>query len=139
MHISVRGIIEEENGIVLIHRVKQREDGTMRDYYVVPGGKQEKGETYFETLKREIKEELGITIEVNEKLIEYESHYDNSLQIFYFCTHKKGIIGTGKGPEMTDKKHYKGLFELVVVPYDKLKEINLVPETIKDMLVERYR
>ena len=70
MHISVRGIIEKDDGIILIHRIKPREDGTLRDYYVVPGGKQEKGESNLETLNREIKEELGITVDVKEKLIE---------------------------------------------------------------------
>ena len=57
MHISVRGIIEKDEGIILIHRIKPREDGTLRDYYVVPGGKQEKGESNLETLNREIKED----------------------------------------------------------------------------------
>ena len=31
MHISVRGIVEEDDGIILIHRIKPREDGTLRD------------------------------------------------------------------------------------------------------------
>ena len=139
MHISVRGIIEKDDGIILIHRIKPREDGTLRDYYVVPGGKQEKGESNLETLNREIKEELGITVDVKEKLIEYDDQaYNDSIQIFYICIHKDGIIGTGNGPEMTNKNEYKGILEPLVVKYEEIKNVNLVPEAIRDLLVERY-
>lgn len=139
MHISVRGIIEKDDGIILIHRIKPREDGTLRDYYVVPGGKQEKGESNLETLNREIKEELGITVDVKEKLIEYDDQaYNDSIQIFYICIHKDGIIGTGNGPERTNKNEYKGIFEPLVVKYEEIKNVNLVPEAIRDLLVERY-
>ena len=60
MHKSVRGIIKKDNGIILIHRLKPRDDGSIRDYYVVPGGKMEQGETEEDTVKREVFEELGI-------------------------------------------------------------------------------
>ena len=83
MHKSVRGIIKIDDGIVLIHRLKPKEDGSIRDYYVVPGGKMENNETEEETVKREIFEELGITVKPEKKLFEYYSDYDDSIQIFY--------------------------------------------------------
>ena len=90
-------------------------------------------------MKNTESEELGITVDVKEKLIEYDDQaYNDSIQIFYICTHKDGIIGTGNGPEMTNKNEYKGTFEPVVVKYEDLKNVNLVPEAIKDLLVERY-
>lgn len=53
MHTSVRGIIKNDDGIILIHRIKKNSDAEIRDYYVVPGGKMEHGESEEETVKRD--------------------------------------------------------------------------------------
>lgn len=134
MHKSVRGIIEKDNGIILIHRIKPQENGILRDYYVIPGGKIELGETEEETVVRELKEELGINVRPEKKLIEIESKYDDSIQIFYLCKYIDGIIGTGNGPEFQNKEKYKGTYEILVVKKENIKTINLVPEEIKHFL-----
>lgn len=135
MHKSVRAIIKKDGGIVLIHRIKKKEDGTYREYYVIPGGKMENGETEEQTVVREVFEELGIKIEPEKKVIEYNSDYDDSIQIFYSCKYIEGTVGTGNGPEITDKSTYQGLFEPVIIKFDEIKNINLVPEEIKNILV----
>lgn len=134
MHKSVRGIIKKDEGIILIHRLKAREDGYIRDYYVVPGGKMELGESEEDTVKREVYEELGITVEPERKLLEYKSDYDDSIQIFYLCKYLDGIVGTGTGPEITNKSEYKGSFNPEIVKIEEISNINLVPEEIKDFL-----
>lgn len=136
MHKSVRGIIPKDGGIILIHRIKPKEDGTCREYYVVPGGKMEYGEKEEETLEREVFEELGIKVKPEKKILEYDSDYDDSIQIFYLCQYIDGILGTGNGPEMTDKSVYKGVFEPVIIKQEELENINLVPEEIKKILIE---
>ena len=85
MHISVRGIIEIEGKILLIHRIKKKIDNTYREYYVIPGGKMEEGETEEETLLREIKEEVGIKVRVIKNILNYNSDYNDSIQKFYEC------------------------------------------------------
>lgn len=134
MHKSVRGIIKKDEGIILIHRLKTREDGYIRDYYVVPGGKMELGESEEDTVKREVYEELGITVEPERKLLEYKSDYDDSIQIFYLCKYLDGIVGSGTGPEITNKSEYKGSFNPEIVKIEEISNINLVPEGIKDFL-----
>ena len=60
--IAVDGIIENDNNEILL--VKNRHHGE----YTVPGGQVEIGENLIEALKREIREEAGVEVEVG-KLI----------------------------------------------------------------------
>ena len=136
MHTSVRGIVNYNDKIVLIHRIKTKDDGTVRDYYVTPGGKIEENESHDEALRREIKEELGIEIEIKDLCLELDDRdYNDSFQYFYNCNYKGGELGTGDGPEFTDKENYKGVFEIVLVDKKEISKLNLVPEKIKEILV----
>lgn len=136
MHTSVRGIVNYNDKIVLIHRIKTKDDGTVRDYYVTPGGKIEENESREEALRREIKEELGIEIEIKDLCLELDDRdYNDSFQYFYNCNYKAGELGTGDGPEFTDKENYKGVFEIVLVDKKEISNLNLVPEKIKEILV----
>lgn len=136
MHKSVRGIVNYNDKIVLIHRIKTKDDGTVRDYYVTPGGKIEENESHEEALSREIKEELGIEIEIKDLCLELDDRdYNDSFQYFYNCNYKAGELGTGDGPEFTDKENYKGVFEIVLVDKKEISKLNLVPEKIKEILV----
>lgn len=136
MHTSVRGIVNYNDKIVLIHRIKTKDDGTVRDYYVTPGGKIEENESHEEALSREIKEELGIEIEIKDLCLELDDRdYNDSFQYFYNCNYKAGELGTGDGPEFTDKENYKGVFEIVLIDKKEISKLNLVPEKIKEILV----
>lgn len=136
MHTSVRGIVNYNDKIVLIHRIKTKDDGTVRDYYVTPGGKIEENESHEEALSREIKEELGIEIEIKDLCLELDDRdYNDSFQYFYNCNYKAGELGTGDGPEFTDKENYRGVFEIVLVDKKEISKLNLVPEKIKEILV----
>lgn len=136
MHKSVRGIVKKDDGIILIHRIKKREDGTNREYYVVPGGKMEPGESEEQTVIRELHEELGIKVKPKERLIEYNSDYDDSIQIFYLCEYIEGKLGTGDGPEI---KANVGIFEPTIKTIKEIEELNLVPEEIKEFLINKER
>ncbi len=59
-----------------------------------PGGKVEKNESFEQALKREIKEELNIDIEINRKLGE-ENYKDDKIDVnlhYFYCFHVKGSI-----------------------------------------------
>lgn len=135
MHYSVRGIIQKDDGIILIHRIKMKENGTYREYYVVPGGKMENGENEEDTVIREVHEEIGIKIKPLRKIFEYDSDYDNSIQKFYLCEYLKGKIGTGNGPEIKSNKLDKEIFEPIIIKKDEINKINLVPEEIKNIIL----
>ena len=136
--IRVAGIIFMNNGIALMHRkdVIKRKD--YQEYYTFPGGGLENGETLEEGTIREIKEEFGIDVEIVKKLYEMESERFNQKEIFYLCKYIGGKFGTGEGPEFSNDPKYvdSGKFIPEIIPRDKIEEILLLPNEIKEKFVE---
>ena len=134
MHISCRAFILYNKNILLIHR-KKKKNNIYREYYIVPGGKKEDKETDEETLIREIKEEIGIIIKPQKKILEFNSKYDESIQKFYICDYIEGKINTGDGVELKELKENE-IFIIEEINIEKLRNIKLVPEEIEEKLKE---
>ncbi len=83
---------------IIIHENKifatQRGYGEFKDGWEFPGGKIEPGETPHEALVREIKEELGIEIEVKDFLetVEYDYPKFHLSMDCFFCTIRSGEL-----------------------------------------------
>lgn len=76
---------------ILIDR--RRMQGTMGGLWEFPGGKLEPGETVEDCIKREIREELGIEVEVGKHLITIEHTYTHlrvTLTVHH-CYHIAGV------------------------------------------------
>ncbi|WP_347239952.1 A/G-specific adenine glycosylase [Oscillatoria sp. FACHB-1406] len=79
-------VIQNPQGQILIDR--RPENGLLGGLWEFPGGKIEAGETIPDCIKREIKEELGIDIEVGEHLMSLEhayTHFRVTLHVHYCC------------------------------------------------------
>lgn len=72
-HHTVTAAVMEQDGHVLI--AQRAQDQLLGGMWEFPGGKQETGESLENCLKREIKEELGVTIEVGAKVGVYRHAY----------------------------------------------------------------
>ena len=70
--ISSRAIIIENNKLLTFFRRKNK-DGKIKEYYSLPGGGQEKGETLEENVIRELKEEFNVDIKIIDYLGKKES------------------------------------------------------------------
>ncbi len=71
---------------------KRPDEGLLGGLWEFPGGKQEKNEALEDTVAREIKEELGITVRVDEKIMHVKhaySHFKITLHA-YHCQYIKG-------------------------------------------------
>ena len=85
-------------GVALIRRGREflvaqrnRED-TFGSYWEFPGGKKNPGETFEECVVREIMEEIGIEVHVEEKFMEIKKNYKQRIiwLNFYLCSHLAG-------------------------------------------------
>ena len=82
----VAGVIFDENSRILV--CERPEGKAMAGYWEFPGGKIEPGETPFEAITREIKEELSADIEPPEIFCEYPFSYPEKEIYFYFIKAK---------------------------------------------------
>lgn len=127
---SCRGIIFIDNNLAVMHRVKKD-----RDYYVFPGGGVEKEDiNKEETVKREVKEELGI--EVNPKKLVYIYEKDNTTQYYYLCEMIGGSFGTGQGLEIINYWERKGFYLPDLIKIDRIDQLNLEPKKLTNILLE---
>lgn len=79
----VVGVITDDQDRVLI---QQRTDGPFAGQWEFPGGKRESGETYFDALARELREENGIEVRRSSPLIHITHRYPDravSLNTFF--------------------------------------------------------
>ena len=88
-HIGV-AIITNQNGKILIDRRKA--EGEMGGFWEFPGGKIEVDETVEACIKREIKEELDIVIDVGDRLTSITHTYKTFKVTLYVhdCQHLSG-------------------------------------------------
>ena len=87
----VAAIIKKNNKYLIVQRNKNKHLGLKWEF---PGGKVDKNESFESALKREIQEELNITINIHQK-IALEEYKDEKIDIilhYYLCSHKNGTI-----------------------------------------------
>lgn len=133
----VAGIIFIDGKIALMHRKDVLKRPEMPEYYTIPGGGVEEGETEEEGVIREIKEEFGIKVKVIKKLYEMESKNFKQKEIFFLCEYESGKFGTGTGPEFSGDPKYidSGKYIPELVEKEDIEKINLLPAEIKEKII----
>jgi len=82
-YIVVAAVLHRDEKVLIAHRPSH---GLLGGLWEFPGGKVEAGETFQEALVREIREELGVEINVGEKLGQYKhayTHFKVTLHAFH--------------------------------------------------------
>lgn len=80
IHVAIGILRDKESGLFFVG--KRKKGKPFEHYYEFPGGKREPGESMVEALKRELKEELGLSIDHPTFLLTYEIE-GFSLHFFY--------------------------------------------------------
>lgn len=119
--VSARAIIIEGNEVLTMFRRKKKDDGSYKEYYVIPGGGVEDGETLEETCVREIKEEYNVDI----KVLGYLGSDEKETTIGHFF-HAEIIDGVPTlGGEESDRNNPDNYYEIRRINIDKLNDYDI--------------
>ena len=128
-------------GTVIIHNNKILTHRDIRkNHYCLPGGRVEIGESSAETIKREIKEELGKNIEI----IEYIATIENFFEMENKKYHEIYFLYKAEFQNDEDKKiecmmhntEGKEYLQYEWIDLNEIDKCNLLPACIKDILKE---
>ena len=125
-HYEVVAAVLQKDGKVLID--KRKAGGLLGGLWEFPGGKVEEGESYHEALVREIKEELGVDIQVLEDFGKYKHAYTHfKVSVFVF----RSRITSGK-PEALESDEIRwtaveDLEKFAMGKVDRLISLSLLP------------
>ena len=124
---TVDAVIEDDSGnIVLI----QRKYPPFKDYYALPGGFIEKGETPEQALIREVKEETNLNVKIIGKIGVYDEKGRDPRGIIYSTAFKCKIIG-----DLSQMKNGADSQKTLLFSKEKVKKIELAfdhREILKD-------
>lgn len=125
MKQRVAVIVVSDGRVLLMHRGKGG-----RDYYVVPGGGVEPGETANGAAVREAKEETGLAVKLGEWLCTCEN--DGRLERYFLAASYHGELEI-TGPER-ERRSPNNLYDLEWVGAGRLQTIDLRPNRICGVL-----
>lgn len=139
MKKAARVIVEKDEYIILIKR-RKKVNGSVREYYVIPGGTLDENETFEEAAVREIKEELNVDIELEDMFYEEYNEELEKQEKYFFSKIIKGKISEGSGEEFQnqDINSKYGTYEIFYIRKSEISAYNILPTTIKDVLVGIY-
>lgn len=122
------------NGKILVHK------NVNSDHYALIGGRVEIGENSADTVKREIKEELGKDIEITGYISTIENFFEMKGSKYHeiLFVHKIEFINEeDKKIEYTIKNiEGKDYLQYEWIELDRIDEYPLLPRAVKDVLTE---
>lgn len=139
MKQATRLIIEDKEKLVFIKR-RKKINGSVKEFYVLPGGMLDEGEDFETAGIREAFEELSVKVEIEDFLTEDYVEELDKLERYYFAKVISGKIKNGTGEEFQNQSIDSpyGTFEVVRINKSEIGSYNILPVNIKDLLVATY-
>lgn len=124
--VAVHGLIKKGNKYLLTKR--SATDNYMPKYWDIPGGTIEFGEDISKALKRELKEEVGIKVEIKDIVFAY-NFISNKVRHQYMLVYECSFL-TGEPKLSADHSEYCWL---TISEMKKLKLISFVKALVKNL------
>jgi 8-oxo-dGTP pyrophosphatase MutT (NUDIX family) len=131
----VAGIVIREGKVLVIHRFNKGEE-----YYVFPGGGQEKDETSKEAVIREMFEETSLKV-VPKKLLYHITWDENIENFFYLCDEDGAEAKFQEDSEeyVEMQKSDDQVYKLEWIPIEDLSKLKLYQLEVRDLFIEDYK
>ena len=133
LNIRAAGVMIHNNKI-LTHR------NVNKDYYCLPGGRVSIGENSEETVKREIKEELGKDIKITDYISTIENFFEMDMCKYHEIYFLHRIEFTNEEDKKIDYTMHnvegKEYLQYEWLDLDKIGEYNILPRCIKQIVKE---
>ena len=124
MNERAAAIIINKGSLLLMHRKKPD-----REYYVLPGGSVESGETPEEACIREVKEETGLVVTLEKKLASIDN--DGRMEHYFLASSAHGNLAIGQ-PE-SERQSPDNQYSLEWISLGHIEHINLQPTIIRQI------
>lgn len=124
MNERAAAIIINNGSLLLMHRKKPN-----IEYYVLPGGSVESGETPEVACIREVKEETGLVVTLEKKVASIDN--DGRIEHYFLTSSAQDDLAIGK-PE-SERQSPDNQYSLEWVSLEHIKHINLQPATIRQI------
>lgn len=134
-NLIARAIITHKDHILLTAITKSNTDYA-NDLYFLPGGHVDHNEAVLDALKREIKEEMGVSLTHAEYAGVLECSWDKKGKVYHEINFVYKIqlhdLDLLNPPKAIDSVFH----EFVWVPLSKINTIKILPETLKPLIVQ---
>ena len=127
MKSRAASIIVEDGRVLLIHRIKGE-----REYYVLPGGSVEKGESREQACRRETKEETGLDIRIVGRFLTFTNA--GREEAYFLAERTGGELELGE-PERS-RRSPSNRYALEWVDGVAFGTINFQPKQLRQSLAE---
>lgn len=116
--------------ILLIHRWKNGEE-----YFVIPGGGAESGETAVQAAQQEIQEELGWSLSKKQLQPAFTFRNGQRLEIYFHATISHTSAPMIQGEEAL-RSHTQNLYQPEWLDIEAIRGLNIQPAGLKNLLLD---
>ena len=102
-------------------------------YFAFPGGGVDEGESPQETAIREAEEELGILVEIKQKVAEVI--FNGNTQYYFLAEKISGEFGSGTGEEYGEYNPAHGTYHPLWMPLADVSNNNVLPRELAELVV----